>query len=133
VAGDALAMSAAQPGRLQERLDRFTAGRLAPREGGIVAATIYDTEGGAVARFVSPGYARRSDVVTFLANERPVADGGTEPSGRAVDIAGVRHFFVQLPMHDAEGSALGQLLAVFAPSELYLAQLRSRVWRGSVS
>lgn len=130
VAGDPLAMSGAQPGVVQERLDRFAAGRLAPREGSIVAATIHDTGGNAVARFVSAGYAQRSDVVRFLANQHPVADGGTEPSGRAVNIDGTRHFFVRLPMHDAAGSALGQLLAVFAPSESYLAQLRSRVWRG---
>jgi HD-GYP domain-containing protein (c-di-GMP phosphodiesterase class II) len=130
VAGDALALSGVQPGQVQERLDRFAAGRLAPREGSIVAATIYDAGGDAVARFVSPGHAQRSDVAMFLANQRPVADGGTEPSGRAVDLGGTRHFFVQLPMHDAAGSALGQLLAVFAPSERYLARLRNRVWRG---
>ena len=133
VAEDVLAMSGAQPSQVQERLDRFAAGRLPRREGGIVAAVIYAVDGSAVARFVSPEYAHRSGVVSFLANQRPAAGAGVESAGRAVDIAGTRHFFVQLPMHDAEGRALGQLLAVFAPSAAYLAELRGRVWRGVVA
>jgi HD-GYP domain-containing protein (c-di-GMP phosphodiesterase class II) len=129
VAEDVLAMPAAQHSEVQDRLDRFAAGRLPRREGGIVAATIYAVDGNAVARFVSPDYAHRNGVVSFLANQRPTVDAGTESAGRAVDIAGARHFFVQLPMHDGQARALGQLLAVFAPSATYLAELRARVWR----
>jgi HD-GYP domain-containing protein (c-di-GMP phosphodiesterase class II) len=133
VAEDVLAMSGVQHSQVQERLDRFAAGRLPRREGGIVAAAIYAVDGSAVARFVSPEYAHRGGVVSFLANQRPAVGAGLEPAGRAVDIAGMRHFFVQLPMHDAEGRALGQLLAVFAPSAAYLAELRGRLWRGVVA
>jgi len=129
VAEDVLSMPGAQHGQVQERLDRFAAGRLPRREGGIVAAAIYGSDGSALARFVSPDYAHRSGVVTFLATQRPAAGAGTEPTGRAVDIAGMRHFFVQLPMNDPGDRELGQLLAVFAPSATYLTELHGRVWR----
>jgi len=125
VAGDALPV---RGGEVQARLDRFVSGRLPRREGGIVAATIYDTEGSAVARFVSPEYTHRAAAATFLAEHQPAGEGA-EPTGNPVDIAGVRHFFVRLPMRAAAGRAIGRLTAVFAPSALYLAELRNRVWR----
>jgi HD-GYP domain-containing protein (c-di-GMP phosphodiesterase class II) len=128
VAGDALATpDAARGGEVQARLDRFVAGLQPPREGAIVAATIYDADGGTVARFMAPDYAHRNAAEAFLADQHPAA--GTQPAGHAVVIAGMQHFVVQLPMRDAGNRALGQLLAVFAPSASYLAELQSRVWR----
>ena len=129
VAADALAATPVEPSRVQETLDRFVTGRLPPREGGIVAATIYDPNGDMVARFASADYAHRDSAVALLDGQHPAPGGGARSAGRAVDLADRRHVLVQLPMHDARGRGLGQLWAVFAPSAIYLGELEHRIWR----
>jgi len=130
VAGAALAApDAAQRGEVQARLDDFVRGRLPPREGSIVAAELYATEGTRLASELSAAHAQRDAVKQFLDNQSVTGAVGAEPVGHALDIDGVRHIFVQLPMHVAEGHVVGQLLAVFAPSDVYLAELQQRIWR----
>ena len=125
LAGDAIAVR----DDVQARLDRFAVGRLPQRDGRIVAARITDAAGAPLADFLSPDYALRAAAAAFLAESPPTAGEGAEPRGRAVEIAAVRHFFVQLPMQGADGRALGRLTAVFAPSAVYLAELQHRIWR----
>ncbi|MGA9164912.1 MAG: HD-GYP domain-containing protein [Thiobacillus sp.] len=136
-AGDVLAAPSTetQPGEVQARLDRFVRGRMPPREGRIVAATLYDPNGRTNASIAQPDYAQRAEVVAFLSGQRPVAagvdqPGGSDmPTGRAVKLSGIRYYLVQAPLRAADGRPLGQLLAVFAPSERYLADLQRDLWK----
>jgi HD-GYP domain-containing protein (c-di-GMP phosphodiesterase class II) len=124
-AGDILAT---QPGEVQVRLDQFVKGRLAPREGRIVAATIYDVTGQPVARIAQPDNARRAELVAFLAGQRPQPGAADAADGHAVSVSGGRHYFVQAPLRAADGRPLGQVLALFEPSESFLAGLQRRLW-----
>jgi len=124
-AGDVLAT---HPGEVQARLDQFAKGRLPPREGTIVAATIYDVAGRPAASIAQPDNARRAEVLSFLSGQRPQASGAGEAAGHAVGVSGVRHYFVQAPLRAADGRPLGQVLALFEPSEPYRAGLQRRLW-----
>jgi HD-GYP domain-containing protein (c-di-GMP phosphodiesterase class II) len=125
VASDVLAT---RPGEVQARLDQFVKGRLPPREGRIVAATIYDAAGRPVARVAQPDSAQHAEVLAFLSAQQPQAGVAREASGEAVSVSGVRHYFVQAPLRAADGQLLGQVLALFEPSETYLAGLQRRLW-----
>jgi HD-GYP domain-containing protein (c-di-GMP phosphodiesterase class II) len=82
---------------------------------------------------LSPDHAQRDSVKEFLDDQPVMADVRAEPVGHTIDIDGVPHVFVQLPMRAAEGRVVGQLLAVFAPSATYLGELQLRVWRTVVA
>ena len=124
-AGDALA---ARPGEVQALLDRFARGRLPPREGRIEAATLYDAAGKPVANYAHADYAHAAEAAAFLSGQRQAVAGTEEPAGRAITIAGLRHYFVQAPLRAADGQRLGQVLAVFAPNERYRAESQRRLW-----
>ena len=129
VAEDALtAADATRNNEVQARLDRFSAGRIPPREGQIVAATIRLADGSQVAHIVLPEYAQRDAAAALLAAQ-PVLGAEQMEAGHSVDIAGVRHVLVQIPLRTVTGANLGEAVAVFAPSATYLAELRGRVWR----
>lgn len=127
--GDALAdPDALRSSELQARLDRFTAGRLPQRDGRIVAARIYAADGSELAHYAYRDYPQTAAVAAFLSRHAAAAGDGTE-SGVAVGIAGQRHYFVQIPLRTDAGTVLGSVAAVYAPSTLYLAELRARQWR----
>lgn len=130
VAGTALdAPGAARNGEVQRRLDDFVRGRLPPREGGIIAAELYATGGTRLAGVLAPAHAQRDAVKKFLDNQPVAGAVRAEPVGHTLEFDGVRHVFVQSPLRTAEGRSVGQLLAVFAPSAIYLAELQQRIWR----
>ena len=113
---------------LQARLDRFTEGRLPPRDGRIVAARIYSDVDGEVAHYAYADYPQAAAVAAFLAGQ-PAALGVKAKTGTPVDIAGLRHYFVRTPLRTTAGVWLGSVAAVYAPSAIYLAELRARLWR----
>jgi len=129
-AGDILAERSPdnRAGEVQARLDQFVRGRMPPREGRIVAATLYDIHGQPDARIAQPDYAQRVEATAFLSGQRPLPEmSGAD--GRAVSIAGVRHYFVQAPLRAADGRPLGHVLALFAPSPAYLDELQADLWK----
>jgi HD-GYP domain-containing protein (c-di-GMP phosphodiesterase class II) len=127
VAGTALTAPAdSRHSEIQARLDAFAHGRVPPREGGIVAARLFATDGMQLAGIALSEHPHHEAVERFLDNQTASAVGGS--SGHFVDIDGLGHVFVQLPMRMA-GSDVGQMLAVFAPSQAYLDELQRRIWR----
>lgn len=119
---------ALRSGDLQARLDRFTAERLAPHDGQIVAARIYTPDGDEVARYVYGEYPQGGAVAAFLTRQA-AGTGEKAATGAAVDIAGQLNYFVHTPLRAADGAILGRVAAVYVPSAAYLAELRARLWR----
>ncbi len=113
---------------LQARLDRFTEARLPPRDGRIIAARIYSEAGGEVAHYTYADYPQAVAVAAFL-TQQPAALGVKAETGAAIDIAGLRHYYVRTPLRTAAGVSLGSVASVYAPSAIYLAELRARLWR----
>ncbi len=124
-AGDALV---SHPEAVQARLEQFARERLPPREGRIVAATLYDAAGRPLARIAQPDSRQRAGWNAFLAGQPPPAGAAKEAGGHAVSIAGARLYFVQAPLRGADGRPLGQVQALFEPSGPYLAGLQRRLW-----
>jgi HD-GYP domain-containing protein (c-di-GMP phosphodiesterase class II) len=115
--------------KVQARLDRFTRSLVPPREGRIVAVTIYAVDGSELARFSDPDYSHGDIAAAFLTAQGPTASGQQSPQGRTFDIADTRHFFVRFPVRGTDGATLGNLSAVFEPSNAYLADLHKSLWR----
>lgn len=132
LAGDAVAApDAARSSDVQARLNQFIEGRTPPREGRIVAASIRSADGNEAARFVYSGYPQ-GDAAAALLQAQPEVSESDAGSGQPIDVAGSRHYLVQIPLRTAEGDALGSLRAVFAPSDVYLSELRDRLWRAVI-
>jgi HD-GYP domain-containing protein (c-di-GMP phosphodiesterase class II) len=116
-------------GELQAALEAFVRGRLAPREGRIVAVRIYDASGKPAAHLELAEHAQRAEAVSFLDGLQPAADESDTAAARQVTLGGVAHVFAQLPLHGAQAQALGYVRVLFAPSDVYRAELRQRLWR----
>ncbi|HEY9199155.1 MAG TPA: HD-GYP domain-containing protein [Gammaproteobacteria bacterium] len=128
MAGDVLTPGAVRGSEVQARLDRFTQDRLPPRDGRIVVARIYSVDGRELAQYAYADHPQAPAATAFLTTQSVRTDIETE-TGTAVDIAGQRQIFVQLPLRTADGAKLGSVAAVYAPSRIYLAELRARQWR----
>jgi HD-GYP domain-containing protein (c-di-GMP phosphodiesterase class II) len=120
---------AVQSGTLQAALEAFVRGRLAPREGRIIAVRIFDQGGRLSAQAEAAEHAQRAEAASFLDGLRPAADESQTPAAREVALAGVAHVFAQLPLHGAQAQALGYVRVLFAPSDAYRAELGQRLWR----
>jgi HD-GYP domain-containing protein (c-di-GMP phosphodiesterase class II) len=120
---------AVQGGALQAALEAFVRGRLAPREGRIIAVRIFDQRGQLAAQAESTEHAQRAEAASFLDGLRPAADESTTAEARQLTLGDAAHVFVQLPLRDAQAQALGYVRVLFAPSDAYRAELRQRLWR----
>ncbi len=130
VAGDVLdAPGSETNGAVQARLDRFIRGRSMPRDGGLVAATIFDAGGVAVAHVEHPDYAGHAAALARLASQSVAAgrNAGTGASPEQID--GARVYFLQVPLETADRRALGRVAALYAPSAAYLAEFDRRLAR----
>jgi HD-GYP domain-containing protein (c-di-GMP phosphodiesterase class II) len=114
-------------GAVQARLDRFVRGRSMPRDGGLVAATIFDASGVAVAHVEHPDYAGHAVALARLAPQS-VAKGRKE-AAHPEQIDGVHAYFVQVPLETADKHVLGWVAALYAPSAAYLAEFDRRLVR----
>jgi HD-GYP domain-containing protein (c-di-GMP phosphodiesterase class II) len=129
VAGDVLdAPGSETNGAVQARLDRFVRGHSMPRDGGLVAATIFDAGGVAVARVEHPDYAGHAAELNRLASQS-VATGRQGEETRPVQIDGARVYFLQVPLETADKRVLGRVAALYAPSAAYLAEFDRRLVR----
>jgi len=120
---------AGQADEVQARLDRFVRRLRPPIEGRIVAAALRARDGAPLARISDAAYPHTPAAVTFLERQPTPGEASWAPQGRPVDIEGIRHFLIQLPVLGADGTWLAGLTAVFAPSATYLQTLRNRLWR----
>lgn len=95
---------AVQGGTLQAALEAFVHGRLAPREGHIIAVRIFDHTGQLAAHAESAGHAQRAEAATFLDGLRPAADEFQAAAAREVALGGVAHIVGKIGV--PEGIAL---------------------------
>jgi HD-GYP domain-containing protein (c-di-GMP phosphodiesterase class II) len=129
-AGAVLAQSdAAQRGAVQAALEAFVHGRLAPREGRIIAVRVYDRTGKLAAQLDATDHAHRTEAAAFLDALRPAADESQTESARRVTLGAGAYVFAQLPLYGAPAQSLGYVRVLFAPSAAYHAELRARLWR----
>lgn len=122
------APGALRSGEVQARLDRFVLERLPQRDGRIVLARLYALDGRELAQYVYEEHPQREAVAAFMTGQPP-ATRLAEESVTAVDIAGTGHFFVQVPLRSDAGAIVGRVMAVYAPTAVYLQELRERLWR----
>ncbi len=120
---------AVRDGAVQAEFERFAREHLPPSEGGIVAVTLYDAGDVLAAHLARRDFAQHDAAVAFLARQRPGSLG--QVAARSVKIEAARLYFVQVPLHAADGSVLGQVLALYAPSARHLLAFDQRLARAA--
>ena len=130
--GDSLAAPQSERASvIQASLDRFVAERLPQRDGRIVLARFYGSDGHELAQYVYAEHPQVPAAAAFLTRDMVKTSPGDDVIVNSVDIDGVEHFFVQVPLRVGADADIGRVAALYAPTPVSRREFRERVW-GSV-